>query len=64
MTQPDILKSKKAKVAGAMDMGLLGLIMADKLDPEVGAICVAAVTVAYLVMQGLVDVIKKWMEKT
>ena len=56
--QPELLKSKKAKVAGVIDMGLVGLIMADKLDPEIGAICIAAITAIYIIAQALSDMSK------
>ena len=53
--QPELLKSKKAKVTTALDMGLIALILADKLDPEVGAICIAAITAIYIIAQAFQD---------
>lgn len=51
--------SKKAKIAGLVITGILGMIAAGQIDAIVGLPVIGVVAVAYLWCQGRIDEIKE-----
>ena len=50
-----LLESKKAKIAASTITGILGLIVAQKVNPEAGVACMALIACVYTIWQAKVD---------
>ena len=51
----NLLDSKKAKVAASTITGILGLVVAKVVDPEIGVACMALVACVYTIWQAKID---------
>jgi hypothetical protein len=55
MAKQGLTESKKAKVVLTVETALAGMITAQILDPQIGAICLTALAGIYALSQAFVD---------